>query len=81
MTVWIGLITLVGGLALWLSSRRERSAVPEWFPRLAAGIVFLGIATLLLTRTGILWSVLSALFSFVSIILLASIIWRLLRRR
>jgi len=81
VTMWVGLITLVGGIALWFTSRRERGQVPAWFPRLSIGISCLGVSTMLLARGGTLFSLLSAAFSLVSITLLVSIIWRLLRRR
>ena len=81
MTFWVGLITLIGGVGLWFTSRRERGQVPTWFPRLSVGICFLGVSTLLLARGGTVFSLLSAAFSLVSITLLVSIIWTLLRRR
>jgi len=81
MTAWVGLVTLIGGVALWITSRRERAQVPTWFPRLAVGITALGVSTMLLARGGTLFSVLSAAFSVVAIAVLASIIWSLLRRR
>ena len=81
MTFWVGLITLVGSISLWFTSRRERNQVPSWFPRLSVGICFLGVSTLLLSHGGTVFSLLSAAFSLVSISLLISIIWKLLRRR
>lgn len=81
MTAWVGLLTLVGGIALWITSRRERGQLPAWFPRLSIGITSLGVSTLLLARGDTASSLLSAVFSLVAIVILASIVWRLLRRR
>jgi hypothetical protein len=78
--VWIGAITLVGGLLLLATSRRERAAVPVWMPRLAAAVVSLGVSTLAATRPGIAWSISSISFSLIAIILLVWVIVDNLRR-
>ena len=81
MTLWLGGITLVAGLLLLVSSRRERATLPDWFGRLPFGIIFLGLGTLLLTVPGAQWSILSAACSLVAIGILGSVVWRILRRR
>lgn len=81
MQLWIGILTLLGGVALWVAARREREEVPRWFQRVAVGVVALGVSTLVATRTGLAWSLWSIAFSLVAIVLLGSVIWENLRRR
>ena len=81
MTLWLGGITLVAGLLLLVSTRRERATLPDWFGRLPFGIIFLGLGTLLLSVPGTRSSLLSAACSLVAIVILASVVWRILRRR
>ena len=81
MRVWIGIVTLVAGLLLLASTHRERERLPSWFLRLPYGIVFLGLGTLFLSRPGTSWALLSAACSLVAIGILASVIWKILRRR
>lgn len=81
MTLWLGGITLVAGLLLLVSSRRERATLPRWFGSLPFGIVFLGLGTMLLSVPGTRYSLLSAACSLVAIGILGSVVWRILRRR
>jgi hypothetical protein len=80
MRIWIGLITLVAGGALWFSARRERAHVPPWLPRLAVAIVALGLGTLAATEPGFWWSLSSISFSLIAIVLLVWVIVDSLRR-
>ena len=80
MPLWIGLVTLVIGLTLVVTSRLERDAVPSWMPRLALAVTALGVGTLASTRPGIAWSVSSISFSLVAIVLLLLVIRETLRR-
>ena len=81
MRLSIGIITLVAGVLLLVSTRRERERLPSWFLRLPFGIIFLGLGTLFLARPGTPWALLSAACSLVAIGILASVIWKILRRR
>jgi hypothetical protein len=80
MPLWIGLVTLVIGLTLVVTSRLERDVVPPWLPRLALAVTALGVGTLASTRPGIAWSVSSISFSLVAIVLLLLVIRETLRR-
>jgi len=80
MTLSIGIVTLVIGLTLLVSSRRERDAVPEWLPRLALAVTALGVGTLASTRPGVGWSISSIAFSLIAIVLLIGVLRATLRR-
>ena len=80
MSLWIGLVTLVIGLTLVVTSRLERDAVPAWLPRLAVAVASLGAGTLASTRPGVGWSFASIAFSLVAIVLLILVIRDTLRR-
>jgi hypothetical protein len=77
---WIGLATLAAGVALLVTTRRERADVPPWTPRLALAVTALGLATLAATRPGLAWSISSISFSLIAIVLLAWVIIDILRR-
>ena len=76
----IGVVTLVIGLTLIVTSRLERDAVPHWLPRLAVAVSALGAGTLASTRPGVAWSISSISFSLIAIILLVLVIRDTLRR-
>jgi hypothetical protein len=78
--LWIGLATLAAGVALLVTSRRERAHVPAWMPRLALAVAALGVATLAATRPGLAWSISSISFSLIAIVLLAWVIVDIARR-
>ena len=80
MPLWIGLVTVVIGLTLLVTSRVQRDAVPPWLPRLALAVTALGVGTLAATRPGIAWSLSSISFSLVAIVLLVLVIRETLRR-
>ena len=80
MPFWIGLVTLVIGLTLVVTSRVERESVPPWLPRLAVAVTALGAGTLASTRPGVAWSLSSISFSLVAIVLLVLVIRDTLRR-
>ena len=80
MKPWVGLTTLIAGIALLVSSRLERGSVPSWLPRLAAAITALGLGALAATRTGLAWSIVSIVSSIVAIVLLMLVIRENLRR-
>lgn len=80
MSLWIGLVTLVIGLTLVVSSRLEREAVPGWLPRLAVAVTALGAGTVASTRPGVGWSFASIGFSLVAIVLLVLVIRATLRK-
>jgi hypothetical protein len=80
MRFWVGLVTLLAGVALWFSARRERALVPPWLPRLAVAIVALGLGTIAATGPGFWWSVSSISFSLIAIVLLVWVIVDTLRR-
>lgn len=80
MSLWIGLVTVVIGLTLVVTSRLERDAVPVWLPRLAVAVTSLGAGTLASTRPGVAWSFVSIAFSLVAIVLLVMVIRDTLRR-
>ena len=80
MRLWIGIITLVAGLTLLVSTRVEREHVPPWMPRVAIAVTALGASTIVSTRPGIYWSVSSMSFSLVAIVLLIGVIRETLRR-
>ena len=80
MRLWIGLATLIAGVALLATSRRERADVPAWMPRLGLAVTALGVATLAATRPGLAWSISSISFSLIAIVLLAWVIRDILRR-
>ena len=80
MPLWIGLVTVLIGLTLVVTSRLERDAVPAWLPRLAVAVTALGAGTLAATRPGMGWSLFSIAFSLVAIVLLVLVIRDTLRR-
>jgi len=80
MRLWIGVVTLLVGLALLVTSRRERTAVPPWLPRLALAVTALGVATLAATRSGVSWSVSAISFSLIAIVLLVWVMVDMVRR-
>ena len=80
MRLWIGIITLVAGLTLLVSTRVEREHVPRWMPRVALAVTSLGTGTIASTQPGIGWSVSSMSFSLIAIVLLLSVIRETLRR-
>ena len=80
MSLWIGLVTVVIGLTLVVTSRLEREAVPGWLPRLAVAVTALGAGTVASTRPGVEWSFASIGFSLVAIVLLVLVIRDTLRR-
>ena len=81
MRLTVGIVMVLGGALLFLSSRLERSHVPSWLPRLALGIVSLGLSTLAILKPGLSWSISSISFSLVAIVLIAWVISDILRRR
>ena len=81
MRFWLGVVTLVAGVALWFTARRERAAVPAWVPRLAIAIAILGAGTIAATRRGLYWSVASSALSLVAIVLIATVLRQIVRRR
>ena len=76
----IGLLTLVAGIALWFSAKRERADVPRWLPRLAIAIGTLGASTILSTRLGVAWSIASSSLSVVAIVLIATVMREILKK-
>jgi uncharacterized membrane protein HdeD (DUF308 family) len=80
MRLWIGIITLVAGLILLVSTRVEREHVPRWMPRVAIAVTALGTSTIASTQPGIGWSVSSMSFSLIAIVLLLGVIRETLRR-
>ncbi|MFN2397882.1 MAG: hypothetical protein ABR543_04460 [Gemmatimonadaceae bacterium] len=81
MRFWIGLVTLAGGVVVWLAARAEKSRVPPYLPSLGLGIAALGVSTLSMTRTGPGWIVSSIAFSLIAITLIGSVVLAILRRR
>jgi hypothetical protein len=77
---WVGLVTLLAGIALLVTTRLERKALPRWMPRLATAVCALGLATLAARQPGLWWSVSAIAFSLVAIILLILVIADNLRR-
>ena len=81
MRLWLGVVTIVAGVVLWFSARREHAAVPPWVPRLAIAISTLGAGTVAATRPGVYWSVASSALSLVAIIIIATVLRQIVRRR
>lgn len=71
---------IIGGAALWLAARRERSRVPRWVPTLAVAIASLGVSVAVATQPGIGWSISSICFSLIAIILIVVVLRDMLRR-
>ena len=80
MPLWVGVVTLLGGLALLVTTRLERDALPRWMPRLATALCALGLATLASRQPGLWWSVSAIAFSLVAIILILLVLADNLRR-
>lgn len=80
MPPWVGIVTLVAGIALLVTTRVERDALPRWMPRLASGVCALGLATLAARQPGLWWSVSAIAFSLVAIVLIVLVIADMLRR-
>lgn len=80
LRLWIGIITFVAGGTLWRVASRERTVVPPWLGRLAAGVTSLGLGTLATTQPGLAWSVASIAFSATAIALIVSVLVSILRR-
>lgn len=81
MQLVLGVLTFVGGATLWYVAARDRDLVPLWVKRLALGLTALGLSTLARTQEGLAWSISSICFSLIAIVLLASVILEMLRRR
>ena len=71
---------IIGAIALWFASRRERSRVPRWVPTLALAIGSLGISVAVASRRGVGWSISSICFSLIAIILILQVMREMLRR-
>jgi hypothetical protein len=80
MRLWIGIITFVGGLALWYRARGAPQSGPPWLGRVGLGAGALGMSTLAMTRPGLPWTIASICFSIVAIALIGSVVVQLLRR-
>ena len=80
MRLTLAATLLVGALALWFSSRRERARVPAWVPTLAIAIASLGLSVAVATQPGIAWSISSICFSLIAIILILVVIRDMLKR-
>ena len=80
MPRWVGVVTLVAGLALLVSTRVERQVLPPWMPRLAVAVCALGVATLAARQPGLGWSVSAIAFSLVAIVLIVLVLAENLRR-
>ena len=80
MPFWVGLTTLLAGLALLVTTRLEREALPRWMPRLATGVCALGLATLAARQPGVWWSVSAIAFSLVAIVLIVLVLIDIARR-
>ena len=76
--LWLGLLTLTAGIALWFSARREREVVPAWVPSLAIGVAALGVSVLVASRGEAPWTYVSIAFSLVAITMIARVILRIL---
>ncbi|HUF29076.1 MAG TPA: hypothetical protein VMM77_00325 [Gemmatimonadaceae bacterium] len=81
MQLVLGVLTFVGGATLLYVANRDRDVVPPWVMRLALGLTALGLSTLTRTQDGVAWSISSICFSLIAIVLLASVILEVLRRR
>ena len=79
--VALGVLLLAGGGLLLVTARRERGLVPPWVPRLATAILALGISALATTQRGLGWSISSICFSLIAIILIATVLRELTRRK
>ena len=80
MPTWVGVVTLLAGLALLVTTRVERDALPRWMPRLATAVCALGLATLAARQAGLWWSVSAIAFSVVAIVLIVLVLADILRR-
>lgn len=80
MPLWVGIVTLAAGVALLVTTRLERAALPRWMPRLALGVSALGLATLAARQPGLPWSVSAIAFSLVAIVLIVLVLLENLRR-
>lgn len=80
MPLWVGVATLLAGLALLVTTRLERDALPRWMPRLATGVCALGLATLASRQPGLWWSLLAIALSLVAIVLIVLVLADNLRR-
>lgn len=81
MQLVLGVLTFVGGATLWYVANRDRELLPEWVMRLALGLTALGLSTLARTQQGLAWSISSICFSLIAIIMLASVVLEMLRKR
>ena len=81
MQLVLGVLTFVGGATLWYVANRDRELLPEWVMRLALGLTALGLSTLARTQQGLAWSTSSICFSLIAIIMLASVVLEMLRKR
>ena len=81
MQLVLGVLTFVGGATLWYVANRDREFVPGWVSRLALGLTALGLSTLARTQEGLAWSISSICFSLIAIIMLATVVLEMLRRR
>ena len=80
MRLWIGIITFLGGVALWYRTQRAPERGPPWLGRLGLGAAALGISTLAMTQPGLSWTISSICFSIVAIVLLGWVIAEARRR-
>jgi hypothetical protein len=78
--LWVGIVTLAAGVALLVTTRLERAALPRWMPRLALGVSALGLATLAARQPGLAWSISAIAFSLVAIVLIVLVLLENLRR-
>lgn len=81
MQLVLGVLTFLGGATLWYVANRDRELVPGWVQRLALGLTALGLSTLARTQEGFVWSLSSICFSIIAIVMLASVLLEMLKRR
>lgn len=81
MRFLIGAILFVGGVALFVSARRERDHVLPGMQRLGIGVAALGLASMTLTLGTFAWNIVSIVFGAIAVGLLLSVMISQLRRR
>ena len=81
MLLWLGIATFVFGCVLWYRSRRPGARVPPAMARFGLGTASLGVGTMTMLQPGLAWTISSICFSAIAIVLIASVLWEIRRRR
>jgi hypothetical protein len=88
--LWLGVATLLGGIAIWLTAKRATrdaaragesvasparpTMTPARLARLGGGLMALGVATMASAQRGVGWSISAICFALIAIILIGSVV-------